>query len=341
MDSFKAVVLEKINEPLSIKKISCEPLKYGQVLVKVLTSGLCGAQLQEISGLKGNANYVPHLLGHEGCGIVVEIGDAVTSVKPGDKVVMHWKKGQGIEAPFPSYFSDAVKIGGGKVTTLSEYSVVSENRLTKVESDTPPEFCALLGCGLSTALGVINYEANVKFGESVLVLGCGGLGLNIIQASKLAGAFPITAFDIVDKSHLSKNLGCSIFKTSLSDLSKNYDVIIDTTGNAELIKNTIPLLGDSGRYILVGQNKPGQSLELINSNHLFGSEGKSLRATQGGDINPSKDIKRYAKLFNSGYIDIESIITHRYKIDDINEAFDVLRSGNAGRIIIEISEEKL
>ncbi len=339
MNSFKAVVLENINQPLSVRKISSNPLQYGQVLVKVLVSGLCGAQLQELAGLKGNASFVPHLLGHEGCGIVQEVGEAVTKVKAGDKVVMHWKKGDGIESPFPSYSSDGQKIGGGKVTTLSEYAVVSENRVTKVDDDTPPEFCALLGCGLSTALGVINYEANLKFGESTLVLGCGGLGLNLIQAAKMAGSYPIVAFDINDKSNLSLELGCNSFSQDLSDISQTFDVIVDTTGNQNVIKQSLPMLADRGRYIFVGQNKPGESLEIANSNHLFGSEGKTIKATQGGDINPSKDIKRYAKLYKSGLIDINSIITHRFKMDHINDAFDVLKSGNAGRIIIQVSEE--
>lgn len=339
MNSFKAVVLENINQPLSVRKISSNPLQYGQVLVKVLVSGLCGAQLQELAGLKGNASFVPHLLGHEGCGIVQEVGEAVTKVKAGDKVVMHWKKGDGIESPFPSYSSDEQKIGGGKVTTLSEYAVVSENRITKVDDDTPPEFCALLGCGLSTALGVINYEANLKFGESTLILGCGGLGLNLIQAAKMAGSYPIVAFDINNKSHLSLELGCNSFSQDLSDISQTFDVIVDTTGNQNVIKKSLTMLADRGRYIFVGQNKPGESLEIANSNHLFGSEGKTIKATQGGDINPSKDIKRYAKLYKSGLIDINSIITHRFKMDHINDAFDVLKSGNAGRIIIQVSEE--
>ncbi len=339
MNSFKAVVLENINQPLSIRSISSNPLQYGQVLVKVLASGLCGAQLQELAGLKGNASFVPHLLGHEGCGIVQKVGEAVTKVKAGDKVVMHWKKGDGIESPFPSYISDGQKIGGGKVTTLSQFAVVSENRITKVDDDTPPEFCALLGCGLSTALGVINYEANLKFGESTLVLGCGGLGLNIIQAAKMAGSYPIVAFDINDKSNLTNKLGSHSFVQNLSDLSQSFDVIVDTTGNQNVIKQSLPLLADRGRYIFVGQNKPGESLEITNSNHLFGAEGKVIKATQGGDINPSKDIKRYAKLYKSGLIDINSIITHRFEMDHINDAFDVLKSGNAGRIIIQVSEE--
>ena len=272
MMKFKAAVLVSLNQPLELYELTIDKLDFGQVLVKVISSGLCGAQLQEIQGLKGNANFLPHLLGHEGCGIVEEIGPAVTTVKPGDKVVMHWKKGSGLEAAFPNYYYNDKKIGGGKVTTLSEYSVVSENRLTKVDNETPADLCALLGCGLSTALGTINYEADLKIGESTLILGCGGLGLNLIQASKIAGSYPVCVFDINDKSSLAVSLGADNFHINIIDILNNkYDCIVDTTGNAELIKQVLPLLGDRGRFVLLGQNKPGLSLEILNSNHLFGS----------------------------------------------------------------------
>ena len=337
MMKFKAAVLVSLNQPLQLCELTIDKLDFGQVLVKVISSGLCGAQLQEIKGLKGNANFLPHLLGHEGCGIVEEIGPAVTSVKPGDKVVMHWKKSLGLEAAFPHYYNNGKKIGGGKVTTLSEHSVVSENRLTKVDSETPADLCALLGCGLSTALGTINYEADLKIGESTLILGCGGLGLNLIQASKIAGSYPVSVFDINDKSKLAYSLGADNFHTNIDDiLNRKYDCIVDTTGNAELIKQVIQLLNDRGRFILLGQNTPGMSLEILNSNHMFGSEGKTIKATQGGDILPWRDIPRYAKLHKSNYLNIEKIITHRFSLDDVNKAFNVLRSGDAGRIIIEM-----
>ena len=334
---FKAAILEQLNSPLTIKEISCNDPEQGQVFVKILTSGLCGAQLQEIAGLKGNGNFLPHLLGHEGCGIVEKIGPAVTKVKVGDKVVLHWKKSDGMESAFPTYYCEDKKIGGGKVTTLSEYSLVSENRLTVVDQNTPTELGALLGCGLSTALGTINYEINLKFGESILILGAGGLGLNLIQAARLAGAFPIVVLDINDKSELCSKLGASKFVKNISEIDlKGFDSIVDTTGNKNLIRDTLPLLNDSGRYIFVGQNKPGESIELLNSNHLFGLEGKSIKATQGGNIYPAKDIKRYANLHQSNYIDYESIITHRFSLDQINDAFDILKNGNAGRIIVNM-----
>ncbi|OHA58416.1 MAG: hypothetical protein A2571_01390 [Candidatus Vogelbacteria bacterium RIFOXYD1_FULL_44_32] len=343
----KAAILEEINGPLTVGEVGLTDLTFGQVLVKVLVSGICGAQLQEIAGNKGNAKFVPHLLGHEGAGIVEDTGVGVTKVKKGDKVIMHWRKGDGIESDFPSYlFKDKV-IKSGKVTTFSEYTIVSENRITPVPHDTPNELCALLGCGLSTALGTINNEAEVKFGESIMIIGAGGLGLNLVRAATAASAYPIISVDIYDhKKELAESLGAHLFINSqtqniVEELDKKFnikevDVIIDTSGNKQAIENTIPLLSGIGRYIMVGQPKPGETVGLLNANHLFGGEGKMIKATQGGKFSPSKDIPRYVKLHKAGILNIDHIITHRFKLEQINEAIDLVRKGQASRILIEM-----
>lgn len=337
----RAAVLEKINSPLSIKDVELTPLKVGQVKVKIMVSGLCGAQLQEIAGLKGNEKFLPHLLGHEGCGIVEEVGEGVTRVKVGDKVVMHWRVGSGIESPFPSYIVDGKMISSGKVTTLSEYSIVSENRLTVVSHDTDDYLCALLGCGLTTALGTINNEIDLKFGESIMIVGCGGVGLNLIQGAKMASAYPVLALDISEhKRELAMSAGATVFYTSDSlqeELKgQKIDVIVDTTGNSDTISATIQHLSDKGRYVLVGQPKPGYGVTIPNANTLFAGNGKVIKATQGGKTSPNEDIARYVKLHKAGMLNINSIITHEYRLDDINTAIEVLRNGKAGRIMIRM-----
>lgn len=333
----KAVLLEKIDSPLAVKEVGLTELKVGQVLVKVLVSGLCGAQLHEIRGYKGNAKFLPHLMGHEGCGIVEEVGPGVTTVKVGDKVVMHWRPGSGIEAPFPSYILDGKTISSGKVTTLSEYSIVSENRLTTVPQDTPPELCAILGCALTTAMGIIDNEVDLKFGESVAVIGCGGVGLNLIQAASLKSACPIYAIDSnLTKKTLCFTAGASMFTNSINNVDENIDVIIDTTGIPEVITEAISKLSGNGRMVLVGQPAPGKMVEVMNAVNLFNGIGQSIKATQGGKTNPQEDIPRYVKMHKEGILDISQFVTHRFKLDQINEAFDLLKSGDAGRIIIEI-----
>lgn len=343
----KAAVLEKIDEPLTVAEVGLTELGFGQVLVKVLVSGICGSQLQEIAGNKGNAKFVPHLLGHEGCGIVEAVGVGVSRVKKGDKAVMHWRRGEGIESDFPKYVFRGREIRSGKITTFGEHAIVSENRVTPVPPETPNELCALLGCGLSTALGTVNDEAQVKFGESVMIVGAGGLGLNLIRAARSASAHPVISVDIHEhKKEVAKSLGADLFINAKNQRIteeiekafglKEVDVIIETSGSTEALEETIPLLSGIGRYIMVGQPRPGESVELRNANHLFGGEGKMIKATQGGKFSPSKDIPRYVKLHQAGKLSIENIITHRLKLDDINEAIDLVRRGQASRILIEM-----
>jgi Zn-dependent alcohol dehydrogenase len=333
----KAVVLERINHPLAIRDVELTDLKVGQVLIKILVSGLCGAQLHEIRGYKGNEKFLPHLMGHEGCGIVESVGPGVTTVKVGDKVVMHWRPGAGIEAPFPSYVLNGKSMSSGKVTTLSEYSIVSENRVTAVPDDTPPELCAILGCALTTAMGIIDNEVDLKFGESVAVVGCGGVGLNLLQGASMKSACPIYAVEKnFDKRNLCFTAGATVLLDDINNLTEKVDVIIDTTGIPEVISACVSKLSGRGRMILVGQPAPGRGVEVMNAVNLFSGIGQTIKATQGGKTNPTEDIPRYVRMHKEGKLDIESFVTHRFKLDQINEAFDLLRSGNAGRIIIEM-----
>ncbi|MBU6500552.1 MAG: alcohol dehydrogenase catalytic domain-containing protein [Patescibacteria group bacterium] len=344
----KAAVLEKINSPLVVEDVELGDLSSGQVLVKILVSGICGAQLQEIAGNKGNAKYVPHLLGHEGCGIVEKIGEGVTRVEKGDKVVIHWRKGEGMESDFPEYVFRGKTIRSGKSTTFGEYSIVSENRVTPVPQDTPNDFCALLGCGLSTALGAISTEASMRPGERIMIIGLGGLGACLIKAAKFYRAGKIVGLDIYEnKKEVVSGLGGDLFINSAKeDIAEklgrelgvaDVDIIVDTSGHAGMISATIPLLADGGRYIMVGQSKPGDSVEIKMANHLFGKDyGKTIKATQGGGFMPTRDIPIYVKAYREGLLDIDNLITHRTKLNDINKAIELMRAGKANRIIIDL-----
>lgn len=343
----KAIVLEEINKPLVIGDVELGALGVGQVKVKNLVSGICGAQLQEIAGNKGNAKFTPHLMGHEGCGIVEEVGDGVSTVKEGDKVVMHWRPGTGIEAGFPTYTYKGKSMSSGKVTTFSEYSIVSENRLTAVPTDTDNDLAALLGCGLSTAFYTITREARVEPGESVMVIGLGGLGGALITSAKFAHATPVVGVDVhKKKKEVVDRLGGDCFiDASKDDIGevlekklgiKSVDVIIDTSGNSESIKNTIPLLSGGGRYVMIGQPKPGESVEILDAHHLFGGTGKSIIATQGGQFVPQEDIPHLIALAKSGQLEVSDLITHRTNLDTINDAIELMRKGEANRIMIDI-----
>jgi len=200
-------------------------------------------------------------------------------------------------------------------------------------------------------LGTINNDANLKFGESVLIIGCGGVGLNLIQGAKLASAYPIVAIDIQeDKKEKALALGATAFinagkhkiaqETARLDIAK-FDVIIDTTGISTVISETFSHLADNGKYILVGQPPPDVALLLPDATKMWTPRGQTVKVSQGGDTAPHEDIPRYIKMYKAGLIDIEKIITHVFPLEKVNEAFDLMKTGNAGRIMIHIDEERL
>ena len=355
----KAAVLTQINAPLELLDLEPQMVKQdsvcanGQVLVETICSGICGAQLKEIQGEKCNASFVPHLLGHEGCVRVKAVGPGVSVQMIGKKCVAHWRKGAGPEAFLPARYDgigNGKSVGGGHVTTLCQQAVVSANRLTTVPEDVPDELCALLGCGLSTALGTIEQEAKVKFGESVLIVGCGGVGLNLILAAKLAQAWPIVGMDIVEEKRMTVHqLGAVDYVNSKIDSIhdsmntlglRGFDVIVDTTGSVEAIEATMPLLSDTGRFILLGQPKPDQALRIEGALHLWHGEfGKRIMATQGGGFRPSVDIPRYLNLWRSGALKLDGVVSHRLSLTEINRGIDLVRAGQAGRIMIYPQEK--
>ncbi len=317
----KAAILEKIGAPLTVADVEIGEiihangardrlLKRGQVFVRVLCSGICGSQLQEIDGIKGNPDHLPHLLGHEGCGIVLAAGEGVTTVKEGDKVVMHWRKGDGIEGERVFYQWDGIEkpqlwVKAGPITTFSEYAVVSENRLTAIPQDIPNDLAALLGCALSTAISIVEKEAKPKIGDVVSVIGCGGLGLSIVFALTMRRneLWHVYGIDrVATKRHLVEQFHLAQFTTQ----AFASDVVIDTVGNKPV---------GNARYISLQKN-----------------------GTSAGGFNPSKDIPRYCEMFRHGTLDgYEKIITHRIPLDQINDGIQLMRDGKAGRVLIEMT----
>ena len=209
MKSRAAILIEQ-KKPLVIEEVEVPAPKLGQVLVKVLASGICGSQIGEIDGVKGPDRFLPHLLGHEGCGEVLEVGEGVRTVKPGDRVVLHWRKGAGLESVTPVYDSRIGKVNAGWVTTFNEYALVSENRVTAIPADFDPEIAALFGCAVLTGVGAALNTAQVFPGAKVAVVGLGGVGLNAMFGAQVAGASQVVAIDIHDdKLELAKSLGAT------------------------------------------------------------------------------------------------------------------------------------
>lgn len=340
----KGAILVEQQQPLVVDYIELpSELSYGQVLVEIFVSGICGSQIGEIKGVKGKDNFLPHLLGHEGFGKVLSIGPGVQNVRDNDSVILHWRCGAGIQSQTPTYKWKGENLNAGWVTTFNQYAVISENRCTRVDSDLDPDIGALFGCAITTGFGVIENNAKLKIGESVAIFGSGGIGLNIVQAAKLKSAYPIIAIDIhKSRLDLAKKLGAT---HCINSREKNpekeiinitgdqgLDIFIDNTGIPNIIETGYGLVKKEGRVVLVGVPHYQSSVSL---NTLPLHFGKSLIGSHGGDTIPNLDIPRYLRLYKNGIVDFKNIISGHYPLESINKAIEAMQDGKtAGRVLI-------
>ena len=344
--TMKAAILVEQNKPLVVDQVELpSALDVGQVLVKIHYSGICGSQLGEIDGAKGEDKFLPHLLGHEASGAVMEVGPGVKHVKSGDTVVLHWRKGLGIDATPPSYRWRGQKLNAGQVATFNEYAIVAENRVTPIPADSDLEVAALFGCAVTTGFGVVENNAKVRIGESVVVFGAGGVGLNIVQAAALVGAYPVIAVDLHDnRLALAKDMGATHLINSKSQDAKaeitrilggqGVDAFIDNTGQPAIIELGYQMAKPQGRVTLVGVPRKGNNINIYSLPLHF---GKGLSGSHGGEAIPNVDIPRYQKLFSAGRIQLKSLVTEHYSLDEVNKAIQRMRSGElAGRCLIRM-----
>jgi S-(hydroxymethyl)glutathione dehydrogenase / alcohol dehydrogenase len=341
----KAAILVESGRPLAVEEIRLpDRLDFLQVLVKVHTSTICGAQINEIDAVKGPDKFLPHLLGHEALGTVIETGPGVTSCKRDDTVVMHWRPGKGMQSPTPAYSWNGRKVNAGWVTTFNEYAVVAENRVTPVPASIDRRTAPLLGCAVTTALGVVNNDASVAIGESVVVFGVGGVGLNVVQFAAMVGAFPVIAVDRLDnKLAMAQRFGATHvvnsdkeldFAARIRDLvgADGVDKVVETTGVKSLIECGYDLTAKKGRCILVGV--PREKVEIYTLPLHF---EKVLKGSEGGHSQPARDIARLVRLAEAGRINYDGVVTDEFPLEKINDALDLMRSGKSGRILLNIS----
>jgi S-(hydroxymethyl)glutathione dehydrogenase/alcohol dehydrogenase len=341
-----AAILTELRQPLVVDEIELpDTLAVGQVLVKISYSGICGSQLGEIDGAKGEDKYLPHLLGHEGSGHVIAVGPGVKHVREGDAVVLHWRKGLGIEGDPPRYLWRGKPLNAGWVTTFNQYAIVAENRVTRIPAESNLKVAALFGCAVTTGFGVVVNNAQLKIGESIVVYGAGGIGLNIVQAAHMVSANPIIAVDLHDaKLELARKMGAThLINAATMDAeaeirriigSAGLDVFVDNTGSPKIIELGYSITKPQGRLILVGVPKSGQTSSLFTLPIHF---GKQLIGSHGGDAIPNEDIPRYMRLFDSLGTPLDSLITHTTSLENINQAIADIRSGKtAGRCVIEL-----
>lgn len=329
-----AAILTELNKVLSFDEVQVPKLGYGQVLVEIHASRICGSQLGEIAGVKGPDRWLPHLLGHEGSGVVLEIGPEVTTVKPGDKVCLHWRPGEGIQSKPPQYKWGNKNVNAGHITTFNHLAVISENRMTVVPNDLDDEIVCLLADTITTGFGVINNDAQVKIGESVVIIGSGGIGLGAIQAAKLAGAHPIIAVDLHDlkldvakqfgATHTINNSNNSFIEATRQILKGPADVVIDGTGSPPVIQQAYELASNKGRVVLFGVMPHNRS---ININTLPLHFGKILTGSEGGASQPTTEIPRYIRMIQDGIWAPKPMVSHRGTLNEVNSLIGKMRAG--------------
>ncbi len=342
MKTMLAAVLRQTGQPLTLETLEVPDPGQGQVLVRVHYSGFCRKQLEEMDGTRPDP-YLPHLLGHEGSGVVAAVGPGVTTVQKGQHVVLSWIKGPGVQSETPSYRSGPDIINAGWVTTFNQYVVAAENRVTPIRDDMPLEPAALLGCAVPTGAGSILNDDAVQAGTSVVVFGAGGIGLCAIQAAAFKGADPLIAVDIhEDKLKMARGFGAThtVNAARVDPVAAVHDLTggegalftFESAGLIKTMEQAYESASDTrGKVVLAGVNPASEKL-CIDPHALH--FGKVLTGTAGGFSRPERDIPRYADMYLDGRWKLDELITHRFELEEINQAAEIVRSGLAGRAVI-------
>ena len=337
-----AAILVEPNQ-LVIDELEIPPLKPGQALVEIDYSGICHTQLLEVRGYRGKDLFLPHCLGHEGSGRVIEIASNVEKVKPGDHVILSWMKGSGANVSGTVYDWNERKVNAGAITTFSRLAVISENRLTPISKDFPLMEAALIGCALPTGLGVIFNTAQPKAGQSLAVFGCGGIGLCAIQGAAILKCSPLIAIDIIaSKLILARQLGA----THCIDASKSdplheltklgpLDFAIEATGNPIVMQQAMTAVHpQGGTAVIVGNARFGSQMSI--DPQLF-NQGKRLLGTWGGDNQPDLHFSKYCHLIQNGHLNLEPFLKQSYPLQELNRALSDLEKGDALRPILDLT----
>jgi len=337
MKHFGAILTAQ-NTPLTLDHYTSDSLKLGQVLVSMKYAGICGSQLGEVRGVKGQDPYLPHLMGHEGIGKVVEIGSGVSSVSVGDPVILHWKHGDGLNVSIDNLIWNDRHLNSGCVTAFSDVVVVSENRVTKIATSTalPEELLPILGCAIPTAWGALENIARMKIGERVLITGAGGVGIASAVGARAMGCSHVFLMD-KDISKLS-NLGFKdwidlVDASDFDRFERSWDVAIDTTGDPRVIEKLYDLGGVGKRVVLLGVMSQAERVTLhtlkLHFDFIF-------QGSHGGDGYISRDLARYVRALESHNECLDLLEYQVRPLSLINNAFSDLEAGRVnGRIIVD------
>ncbi len=367
MKSRAAVALAK-GQPLTIADIDVEGPKAGEVLVRMVATGVCHTDAFTLSGADPEGIF-PSVLGHEGGGVVEEVGAGVTSLAVGDHVIplytpecgqckfclsgktnlcqaIRSTQGQGLMPDGSSRFSlDGQTLFHYMGTsTFSEYTVVPEIALAKVNKAAPLDKVCLLGCGITTGIGAVLNTAKVQPGDSVAVFGMGGIGLSVVQGAVMAGAGRIIVIDInEDKFEMAKMLGATDCINPKNYTDSIQDVIVDLTdggvdysfeciGNVDVMRSALECCHKGwGESVIIGVAGAGQE---ISTRPFRLVTGRVWRGTAFGGVKGRTQLPDYVERYMAGEINIDSMVTHTMGLDDINKGFDLMHSGESIRSVV-------
>ena len=340
-----AAVLVEAGRPLEMADVEIPLLGPGQALVEVAFSGACHTQVLEVRGRRGPDPWLPHCLGHEGAGTVLETGAGVTKVRPGDRVVLSWIAGSGAEAGGSHYRWNGSLVNAGPVTTFSRHAVIGENRMTVMSDGLPMDVAVLLGCALQTGIGAIANTARARAGDAVLVLGCGGIGLAAVIGAERLGCAPIIAVDrIGERLALAERFGAThrlqaaaaeAIDAVMEISAGAVDVAVEATGVPEVMAAALSSVRDRGGRAVVIGNAPHGARLTIDPQSL--NDGRSLLGSWGGDAKPDRDIPRITDMILSGDVDPARMLSRPYALAQVNGALDDLEQNRVGRPLIDMS----
>ena len=354
-----------VSNPLKIEDVTLDDPGFNEVVVKIKAAGLCHSDLSVIDG--NRPRPLPMALGHEASGVVVELGEGVDKLSVGDHVVFAFLPSCGscsycntgraaLCEPGAEANGKGTLLGGYKrihnegnyyyhhlgVSGFAEFAVASVDSLVKIDQEIPFEIAALFGCAIMTGVGAVVNTAQLKFGESILIVGLGGVGLSAILGAKAAGASNIIAADLnPQKRAIGKQLGAHYTIDSskknalqfLKDLSGGgVDVALEFAGAISALEFAFHATKRGGTTVTAALPHPDAKIE-ISPVTLVGQE-KSLKGSYLGSCVPSRDIPAYIELYKTGRLDVGKLISHRIKLEDINDGFERLAKGDALRQII-------
>ncbi|MEW1837642.1 alcohol dehydrogenase catalytic domain-containing protein [Nonomuraea angiospora] len=357
----RAAVLTGFHAPMEIREVEIADPGPGEVRVQIKASGVCGSDLKAIDGKSPVVSELPFILGHESAGVVESVGAGVTGVRPGDHVIISMNGPCGrcrhCGAGRFHLCSGPVRLrtimGGAPRITLdgqetrrfigigsfAEYAVVTEAMCVKIAKDAPLDAMCLLACGVVTGVGAVMNVAEVPPGARVLVVGCGGVGLNVIQGAVLAGATTIIAADVAEqKLNLAERFGATHTLVA-DDLARQVDELVkggvdyafDATGAPGVLSTAFAATRSGGTTVMVGSPPQGRAVE-VDPGLLFAS--RRLMGTQGGDAAPHRDLPMLAEQYLRGRLDLDGLISERLPLDRINDAVAHVREGSVARTVI-------